>query len=451
MIICGAAVLCGLGAAGAAFAAPPKVTSVTLAQPEGSRAAVVSYQTDGSGIATFQFKTNGVPLAGVAWTVAGDISRYIPSAGAHAFTWDAGRDIPEHLISNLTCVVTLWATNAPPPYAAVNLVADAATGLFPVRFWGSEGEVPLGTADVRWKRDWLLLRQIPSTGGATVTLGSPDYETGRTPASEVERTVRITQPFYMGVYEVTQIQWERVGTRAVPSYWSNATWRDERPVEKVSYYDIRSSASGNTAVAGTDWPTNGHAVGPGSFMYVLRAKTGDVLEFDLPTDAQWEYACRAGTAGAWNNGTTATNGTSDANLGLLGRYTRNGGQINTTGSTWVDPDAALGSIAAVTTSNATAATGSYLPNAWGLYDMHGNVYEWCLDYFIADDASLSGDDPTGPSLAAGSPRIRRGGSWAHGASDCRSARRNSYVPTTQSANLGFRIAAPAAVGVSAGQ
>jgi formylglycine-generating enzyme required for sulfatase activity len=440
------AVLCGLGAA----ATPPEVTNVALAQPSNTRRAEVSYVTDGPGIATFSFRTNGVPLAGVAWTVTGEISQYIPSAGAHAFTWDAGRDIPERVLSNLTVEVTLWAPNNPPPYAAVNLVADTATGLFPVRFWGSEGEVPLGVANDRWKKDWLLLRQIPSTGGGTVTLGSPTDEMGRDAASETQRTVRITSPFYMGVYEVTQRQWQNVGTRGVPSYWSSATWRAERPVEQVSYYDIRSSAAGNVAVAGTDWPTNGHAVGPGSFMRTLRAKTGEMLEFDLPTTAQWEYACRAGTTGPWNNGTGITNETSDANLGLLGRYSRNGGRI-LNGTTWYDADStnALGSVAAVTTSNATAAAGSYLPNAWGLYDMHGNVYEWCLDWWVASDASLSGDDPQGP--LSGTGRVRRGGSWTYTASICRSARRDSSSPASRNPNIGFRVAAPAAVGVSAGQ
>jgi formylglycine-generating enzyme required for sulfatase activity len=444
-MVCRAAILCGLMAAGAAFAIPPEVTNVTLAQPQGSRAAVVSYQTDGPGITTFQLKTNGVDIlhAEAVRTVSGAINQHV-GAGSHSFTWDAGRDIPERLVSNLTVEVKLWATNAPPTYCAVGLAGDA----FPVRWYGKEAEVPGGAADSRWKQDWLLLRQVPSTLGATVTLGSPTYETGRQ-AIETERFVRITQPFYMGVYEVTQRQWQNVGTRSAPSKWNSATWRDERPVENVSYYNIRSSAAGNVAVAGFDWPTNGHAVGPGSFMYVLRAKTGGLLEFDLPTEAQWEYACRAGTTGAWNNGTSSTNITSDANLGLLGRYSRNGGFFNTTNSTWVSPDsaAALGSVAAVTTSNATAAVGSYLPNTWGLYDMHGNVFEWCLDWFTGDVSLLSGDDPVGPP--SGSDRMLRGGCWSYEASACRSAYRQSIRPDFLSnGSVGFRVAAPAAVGIA---
>jgi formylglycine-generating enzyme required for sulfatase activity len=241
----------------------------------------------------------------------------------------------------------------------------------------------------------------------------------------------------MGVYEVTQRQWEMVGTRSKPSYWNNTTDWEARPVEQVSYYDIRSSASGNVAVAGTDWPNNGHAVGEGSFMGILRATTGWLLEFALPTEAQWEYACRAGTTGPWNNGVGASGSDTDANLTLLGRYQYNGGM--TPSANW--PQDCLA-------SNATAKAGTYLPNAWGLYDMHGNVFEWCLDYYITGDATLSGGDPVGPSLAVGSARVRRGGGWNYGASYCRSARRRSNSPSTRYSYIGFRVAAPAVVWIT---
>jgi formylglycine-generating enzyme required for sulfatase activity len=423
---------------------PPLVSNVTLAQPEGTRLAVVAFVTDGAGIATFQFKTGGVDVvhSEVVRTVTGDINTLL-SAGTHTFTWDAGRDFPERLVSNLTAEVTLWATNSPPPYCAVNLVADGG-GRFPVRWYGKEGEVPFGAADGRWKKDWLLLRQIPSTEGGTVTLGSPGGEWGHQ-ADEALRTVRITRPFYMGVYEVTQRQWENVAgaTRSKPSWWNNTTDWEERPVEQVSYYEIRENASSNQDNPDIDWPgTTNHAVAADSFMGRLRAKTGDVLEFDLPTEAQWEYACRAGTTGPWNNGAGASNNDTDPNLAVLGRYQRNGGQTNTTGTTYANWPQSIDA------SKATATVGSYLPNAWGLHDMHGNVWEWCLDYYIASDDSLLGDDPSGPELAAGSARVRRGGSWGLGASDCRSARRRSYAPSSWSDGIGFRVAAVAAVWMS---
>ena len=412
------------------LANPPNVSNVTLAQPKGTRQALVGYTTDGPGIATFQFKTNGVDIchSEVVRTVTGDISKYIPSAGNYTFTWDAGRDFPERVAANLTVEVTLWATNSPPTYCAVSLVEQG--GQYPVRFYGKESEVPFGVTNSWWKKDWLLMRQIPSTGGEFVTLGSPSGELTRNATREVLRSVRVTKPFYMGVFHVTQRQWGDINGDN-PSYHNNAEVYEERPVEQVSYHAIRGAAAN-----GYDWPNDGHAVAAASFMGRLRAKTGGALVFDLPTEAQWEYACRAGTSGAWNNGTTITNATRDANLALLGRYRHNGGYVN---------DGADAPPQNCGDENGTAKVGSYLPNAWGLYDMHGNVWDTVLDWLVEDgaDPSLAGDDPVGP--ATGTVRICRGGAYSYTAQDARAARRASSSPSGGSRDYGFRVAAPAEV------
>ena len=413
------------------FANPPNVSNVTLIQPQGTQRAVVSYETDGTGISTFQFMTNGVDIvhSEVVRTVTGDINQLLP-AGTYSFTWDAKRDFPEQLLSNLTVKVTLWATNNPPQYCAVNLVEQ--NGQYPVRWYGKETEVPFGVNHSWWKRDWLLLRQIPSTEGEFVTLGSPVGEPGRNDR-ETLRSIRITKPFYMGVFSVTQRQWQIIyGDR--PSYFNNSDVYEERPVEQVSYNDVRG-----TVAQGCNWPINGHAVFSTSFMGRLRAKTGGILEFDLPTEAQWEYACRAGTSGAWNNGTTCTNATADANLDLLGRYRSNGGYIRN-GSTLTAPPQNC------TDEFGTAKVGLYPPNAWGLYDMHGNVWNITLDWLETNGAapSLAGDDPAGPALTSGS-RTCRGGSWDATANDSRSARRGSITVTARNTNLGIRVAARAEI------
>ena len=90
-------------------------------------------------------------------------------------------------------------------------------------------------------------------------------------------------------------------------------------------------------------------------------------------------------------------------------------------------------------TNGTAVVGSYAPNSWGLYDMHGNVWEWCLDWYAADIAGLGG----AVNMAAGTSRVQRGGSWNNDAGNCRAARRNDNAPANRNNDIGFRLALPA--------
>jgi len=238
----------------------------------------------------------------------------------------------------------------------------------------------------------------------------------------------------MGVFPVTQRQWEQVmGDR--PAYYNNLTVYEERPIENVGLSVIRGSAASGS---GYDWPSDGHVVLATSFLGKLRLAVGNLLEFDLPTEAQWEYACRAGTTGAWNNGTTTASDKDvpDANLDLLGRYKLNGGR---------EPGVSADPPSNCTDEYGTAKVGSYLPNNWGLYDMHGNVTEWCLDWYAADASLLGGDDPTGPVSSPDSQRVTHGGCFNSIATRCSSAKRIETLPTQAGRWYGFRIAAPAEV------
>ncbi|MFT5131334.1 MAG: sulfatase activating formylglycine-generating enzyme, partial [Rhodothermales bacterium] len=176
------------------------------------------------------------------------------------------------------------------------------------------------------------------------------------------------------------------------------------PVENVSYDDIRG--------ANSTWPTSSD-VDANSFIGLLRARTG--IAIDLPTEAQWENACRAGTSTALNNGTNLVDLQVDPNLDLLGRYANNA-------------------------SGSSGPVGDFQANAQGLYDMHGNVWEWCLDWF-ADFGGTAVVDPLGP--VSGSRRVIRGGSYLLGAQYTRSARRGQLAPSGQNSFFGLRLAAPA--------
>jgi uncharacterized repeat protein (TIGR02543 family) len=284
------------------------------------------------------------------------------------------------------------------------LVVDLSAGFKEEAVWPVSylGGVPEGGWTDDYKTTKLVLRLVLP---GTFTMGSPSGELGRD-SGETQHEVTISKPFYMGVFEVTQKQWELV-TGSKPSWYKGAI----RPVECVSYNMIRGTG------VGTNWPADGQ-VDAGSFMGVLRAKTG--RKFDLPTEAQWEYACRAGTTTALNSGKDLTDAYQCANMDEVGRYLYNQSDRR-------------GGYSEHTT------VGSYLPNAWGLYDMHGNVWEWCLDWYGSYESGAA-TDPVGAGSCSWSSRVMRGGCWDYGAATCRSAYRDDGRNPSHTYNfLGFRL------------
>ena len=220
----------------------------------------------------------------------------------------------------------------------------------------------------------------------TFMMGSPTTEASRS-SDETQHEVTLTKGFYLGKYEVTQAQYEAVMTgntdslSATPSQYGG---NPDRPVEKVSWDDIQKFLTRlNTQEAGNI---------PAGWAYVL------------PTEAQWEYACRAGTTTvySWGNTVTSDNANYNYNIGE--------------------------------TSN----VGDYPANPWGFYDMHGNVWEWTADWYVAayptDNPTI---DPTGP--ASGLRRVLRGGSWLFDATTPRSAERTSVAPGYRGNDIGFRV------------
>jgi len=207
------------------------------------------------------------------------------------------------------------------------------------------------------------------------TMGSPDGEKERANDEGPQREVTITKPFYMGATEVTQAQYEALMGKN-PSNFKGP----QNPAENVSW---------NDAV---------------EFCRKLSEKTGKKVR--LPTEAEWEYACRAGTK------TRFGFGDDDTDLRDYAWYQAN-------------------------SESKTHPVGQKKPNAWGLYDMHGNVCEWCSDYHADSYANAKNEDPQGPG--SGSHRVLRGGSWLNLPQNCRSAYRGRDDPDYRHSNYGFRV------------
>ncbi|HOG49975.1 MAG TPA: formylglycine-generating enzyme family protein [Lentisphaeria bacterium] len=358
------------------------------------------------------------------WNFVGPLyDRSLERAGAAAWGWNGRSFYPTTSLRAGQGYWLYWPDDyvAPPEntYLIVDLSAGPEAASYPVSYRSSPPTY--GWTD-EYKTTKLVLRKIPAGSFimGSLSMWSPGGELGNFADNETQHQVTLTQDFYVGVFEVTQKQWNLV-MGDWPSYFSNPDYRDARPVEQVSYDDIRGE------YAGARWPSKS-TVDVNSFLGRLRARAG--LDFDLPTEAQWEYACRAGTTTALNSGKNLTHTNNCPNMDEVGRYWWNGGQGGylDDGITY-DPTC--------DTTHGTAKVGSYLPNRWGLYDMHGNADEWCLDWYQEDLGSSAQTDPKG--AASGSDRVFRSGRWGNNAHYCRSASRNSIWPNIQVQYYGFRL------------
>ncbi len=413
----------GLLCAGmAAWADPasgvPKVTDVAMSQAE-DRLVTITYRlTDAPAIVTLDIQTNATDGSWASiggtniWSLSGDVNRKVSGKETYTINWRPDISWPDHKIAEggARAVVTAWALDNPPDYMVVDISETAGEG--DVEWYPSVEFLPGGLfGDDRYRQSTIVMRKIAAKG-VTFTMGSIG-EPSRNAAREKTHAVTLTNSFYIGVFEVTQAQWARIFTaNPWPSYFANTTCRAMRPVQNITFNEVRRG--GTTSSAGGEWPA---PPGEGSFLGLLRDKTK--IDFDLPSEAQWEYACRAGNGeGRWNTGAPIVYDAS-----APGRYPKTG--------------AAESDGQDVTAEKGTAIVGSYPPSDWGLYDMHGNVYEYCLDYFMNDPSALKGG--VNVSKAESSDHVLRSGTYVSPGQNIRSALRTNSKDNSVSKYNGLRI------------
>lgn len=386
----------GLVLSGGASAVPV-VSDVTLTQKSPNRL-YIDYKLSEPAVVTFDVLTNGVSIGReLLGNFTGDCRRVVKTATGQ-IAWTGITHVwPDVVVDNkgMTAVVKAWPTNSPPDYMVVDLTG---TNGFPhVQWYEKESDLPGGTVlqDI-YKTDLLVMKRIHAAGvrwrmGKMSWENSDGYDSYQ-PAHDVV----LSNDYYLGVFELTQRQCLYVKTDVSFVYAGH----DKNPAEHLTFAGCRGSPVNYNFV------TMGHKV-PNGFFTNIREKANGIC-FDFPTSAQWEFACRAGTRTVYHNG-------SDFSCR----------DIAWTSGNWRD-DTSI-------SSNMTHEVGLLGPNAFGLYDMIGNVWEVCVDraimatddpdgYYDADDYYVE-EEPIGPESTKDNTLFRCGGSYKHNEKLGRSASR----------------------------
>ena len=428
-----------LVSAAAAMASVPVASDATMSQDMLTRTVTIKYKLSTDAVVTIDVQTNATANAAAdaaGWTSIGgeNIQGFTGAAfrkvlaseadgeGWLVATWHPDLSWPGQKITEnrARAVVTAWALDNTPDYMVVDISSAAQPG--DVAYYPGVEWLPGGLlSNWDYRENKIVMRKIMAKN-VKWTMGSV-AESGREAAKEATHTVQLTNNYYIGVFEVTRTQWSQI-YGSDPSYFTDASMRAHRPVEKVSYNQIRRGANKDT-VSNGEWPD---APATASFLGVLRRKTQ--IDFDLPSEVEWEFACRAGNGeGLWGDG-SAYSGNTTGDTNCPGRHRGN----------IADPNVISPGVTG-TTNQSTTVCGSYAPNSWGIYDMHGNVWEWCLDFYADDVSSVSGRVNT--TVGELTTRTRKGGGWINYPSFARAASRYSSTPSTVDSAIGFRLACQA--------
>ena len=360
------------------------ISDVSLSQSD-SRLVTVSYKLGSNpAIVTVDFLTNGVSIGEENFSnVSGDVNRLVTETdGLRTIKWQPRNSWPGYTNGCFSAKVTAHPLEDPPDYMVVSLGDETAPD---IAYYVSTNAFPEGglTNDI-YRTSRLVMRRIRAAGvrwrmGAVAEDYSDATKDVSLSVRENAHYVTLSEDYFIGIYEITQAQGAKFGGKG--SGFTGYADSPLRPSSDIPYQTIRGSGTGN-----------GHTVKSGSALYKLRTLTG--IDFDLPTSAQWEYACRAGTTSLLYTGKALVN----ANVFEIG---------------WIYGNSEING------ERTAQVVGQKKPNDWGLYDMLGNSREWCLDWYCGTPSSDDVVDPMGP--ATGSDRVLRGGDYSRNIKNFRPA------------------------------
>lgn len=417
-----------LGSA-AAVAALPTVSNMEVSSVgPGSRTVTVSYDLDVTAVVTFDVKTNGVSIGTAAGDVGGEADKIVLAGTGRKAYWTPHHLWPGFSPSDIEVELKAWSLDAPPTY----MVVDAHNGV--TRYYADAETIPYGgVTNKMYKDTHLVMRKIPAAN-VIWTMGSTAANAS-TKVREIMHRVKLSSDYYMAIYEFTQGQFMSVTNAAKPTTtWDHTPLINPRhfPLGKYSLVSMRGDVKCNAAD-----PTENSLLG------ILRSRSG--LALDLPNAAQWEFACRGGLPG---------------NITVAGAKSVD--EIAWHSGNWKNDPAMAERVAAGLTT-APHEVGILPCNAFGLYDMQGNVFEYSVDFIGTDAETVTiatfgdpiGTDTDGQPIY-GDPPVQSGTqssttcmlsqSYGEGSGTLMSPGRHAggRKATSQDTAVGFRLICPVA-------
>ena len=368
---------------------------------------IVTYALDADAIITADVRTNGVSVGGERqWSLSGDVHRLVAAGENKRIVWHPRADFPEAELKNVSVEVAAWAESDAPDYMVADLLKESDRR---IRYFTSADFLPGGIVSNEYYRMYAVPFRKIRAKGVTWTMGTTS-ELGRTTSgNETAHEVTLDRNYYIAVFETTKAQGEAVGsTKSADCTHSNTDrWR-LTPVGRSPWNSWRGAKPPEVPTAGS----------------ILGKFTGRIgFQIDLPLESQWEFAARGGHGeGTWGDGSKILKTeNSDANLNRLSINKYN--------------------------KSAMTETGTCATNSYGLYDMHGNIAEFCQDWYQADITGLNGalcaypgDSSRRADGLVGTNRVVRGGYYGYNPSGVRASYRGHVVaPGSYKTEIGARL------------